>query len=63
VGSPSDPVTTDSHLGGMRSGSTRSHAGGSAGRIDPSYVSGCVDGEPCFTVPFSPRAKLLVGGR
>ena len=29
--------------------------------IDPSYVSGYVDGEGCFTVSFSPRRKLRVG--
>ena len=26
-----------------------------------SYISGYVDGEGCFTVPFSPRSKLRVG--
>ena len=27
----------------------------------PSYISGYVDGEGCFTVSFSPRSKLRVG--
>jgi LAGLIDADG DNA endonuclease family protein len=33
-----------------------------AGLMDiPSYISGYVDGEGCFTVSFSPRRKLRTG--
>ena len=38
------------------------HAGAHQSRIDlPSYISGYVDGEGCFTVSISPRPTLLVG--
>ncbi len=38
------------------------HAGAQASRVDlPSYISGYVDGEGCFTVSISPRPTLLVG--
>ena len=38
------------------------HAGSLQGRVDlPSYISGFVDGEGCFTVSISPRRKLRVG--
>ena len=59
MGSLSDPVTTEDES--LRFGTKpRSHARGFKGSsIDPNYVSGYVDGEGCFTVSFSPRAKLL----
>jgi hypothetical protein len=38
------------------------HAGSQLGRVDlPSYISGYVDGEGCFTVSISPRPTLVVG--
>jgi hypothetical protein len=38
------------------------YAGAQQSRIDlPSYISGYVDGEGCFTVSISPRPTLLVG--
>ena len=38
------------------------HAGAQQSTIDlPSYISGYVDGEGCFTVSISPRPTLLVG--
>jgi hypothetical protein len=38
------------------------HAGTRLGRVDvPSYISGYVDGEGCFTVSIAPRPTLLVG--
>jgi len=38
------------------------HAGSRRGNVDlPSYISGYVDGEGCFTVSISPRPTLLVG--
>ena len=38
------------------------HAGAQQSRIDlPSYISGYVDGEGCFTVSISPRPTILVG--
>ena len=37
-------------------------AGSLLGNVDlPSYISGYVDGEGCFTVSISPRRTLLVG--
>jgi hypothetical protein len=37
-------------------------AGSQAGKVDlPSYISGYVDGEGCFTVSISPRPTNLVG--
>ena len=37
-------------------------AGSQRGSVDlPSYISGYVDGEGCFTVSISPRTTLLVG--
>src|SRR6266498_825409 len=37
-------------------------AGSRRGLVDlPSYISGYVDGEGCFTVSISPRPTLLVG--
>src|SRR5919198_5394942 len=37
-------------------------AGSQQGLVDlPSYISGYVDGEGCFTVSISPRPSLLVG--
>lgn len=72
-----DPVTTDrpsgreiairvriarqrANLANLR---TRSDAGPLNGveRHLPSYISGYVDGEGCFTVSIAPRARLLVG--
>ena len=38
------------------------YAGAQQGNVDlPSYISGYVDGEGCFTVSISPRPTLLVG--
>jgi hypothetical protein len=38
------------------------YAGSQLGLVDlPSYISGYVDGEGCFTVSISPRPTLLVG--
>jgi hypothetical protein len=38
------------------------HAGSQGNVVDlPSYISGYVDGEGCFTVSISPRPTLLVG--
>ncbi len=38
------------------------YAGSQDGLVDlPSYISGYVDGEGCFTVSISPRPKLLAG--
>jgi hypothetical protein len=38
------------------------YAGTRVGQVDvPSYISGYVDGEVCFTVSISPRPTLLVG--
>ena len=38
------------------------YAGFQSGQVDlPSYISGYVDGEGCFTVSISPRPTLLVG--
>jgi hypothetical protein len=38
------------------------HAGPSPGMVDlPSYISGYVDGEGCFTVSIAPRPTLRVG--
>jgi LAGLIDADG DNA endonuclease family protein len=38
------------------------YAGSQQGLVDlPSYISGYVDGEGCFTVSISPRSTLLVG--
>jgi LAGLIDADG DNA endonuclease family protein len=38
------------------------YAGSQQGLVDlPSYISGYVDGEGCFTVSISPRPTLLVG--
>ena len=38
------------------------YAGAQLGDVDlPSYISGYVDGEGCFTVSISPRPTLLVG--
>ena len=38
------------------------YAGSQSGQVDlPSYISGYVDGEGCFTVSISPRPTLLVG--
>jgi hypothetical protein len=38
------------------------HAGTRVGQVDvPSYISGYVDGEGCFTVSISPHPTLLVG--
>ena len=38
------------------------HAGTRTGLVDvPSYISGYVDGEGCFTVSIAPRPTLLVG--
>ena len=43
----------------MRSGQ---YAGSLRGAIDlPSYISGYIDGEGCFTVSISPRPTILVG--
>jgi LAGLIDADG endonuclease len=40
----------------------RQNAGALQAEVDvPSYLSGYVDGEGCFTVSFSPRPTLLVG--
>ena len=36
-------------------------AGSDKGTHIPSYISGYVDGEGCFSVAFSPRAKLRAG--
>ena len=37
-------------------------AGSQQGNVDlPSYISGYVDGEGCFTVSISPRPTLVVG--
>lgn len=41
---------------------TAQHAGSPSDLTDlPSYISGYVDGEGCFTVSISPRPKLRVG--
>jgi hypothetical protein len=41
---------------------TEQHAGSRQGLTDlPSYISGYVDGEGCFTVSISPRPTLRVG--
>jgi LAGLIDADG endonuclease len=38
------------------------YAGSQRGSVDlPSYISGYVDGEGCFTVSISPRPTLVVG--
>ena len=38
------------------------YAGPLTGNVDvPSYISGYVDGEGCFSVSISPRSKLLAG--
>ena len=47
---------------GMTNLSPRQHAGPRKEILDlPSYISGYFDGEGCFTVSISPRAKLRVG--
>ncbi|MEX0797743.1 MAG: LAGLIDADG family homing endonuclease, partial [Acidimicrobiia bacterium] len=66
-----DPVTTDRPSGreiaiaasSEANLSTRSDAGPWYGSREflSAYISGYVDGEGCFTVSISPRAKLLVG--
>lgn len=64
-----DPVTTDRPSGreiaihAFRANSwSRSDAGPRCSReFLSAYISGYVDGEGCFTVSISPRAKLLVG--
>ena len=68
------PVTTESERTRLRVAVTphpygwsvanlwpEQHAGSLQGRVDlPSYISGFVDGEGCFTVSISPRPTLLV---
>ena len=40
----------------------RQYAGAQQSQVDlPSYISGYVDGEGCFTVSIAPRPTLLVG--
>src|SRR3989304_1551520 len=64
-----DPVTTDRPSG--REIATHADTANSRARSDAgprhsreflsAYISGSVDGDGCFTVSISPRAKLLVG--
>ena len=64
-----DPVTTDRPPGreialpALRANlQSRSDAGPRCSReFLSAYISGYVDGEGCFTISISPRAKLLVG--
>src|SRR5438132_8852120 len=68
------PVTTDPFGERLRSCQTQpigcgvanpglgQNAGSRADQVDlPSYISGYVDGEGCFTVSISPRPTLVVG--
>ena len=49
-------------MGGVANLWLRQHAGSQRDDVDvPSYISGYVDGEGCFTVSIAPRPTLLVG--